>query len=160
MKKYFYYIGALLFAGTLLWANPPENSSFIEEQLHWAQEQISKLETALSFSRKRCEALDRENRNLREKFASLEDDIASVEKALNLPVRDSNEPDYRLQNIRSHVENYYIPISPKKVKLLDDEDWERINFSLERWEETRERIRAYEDFVKRYSGKKIIILED
>lgn len=160
MKKYFCYIGVLLLAGTLLWANPPENHSSFEERYHWAKEQISKLKTALSFSQKRCKELERENRDRKERFENLKDDIASVEKALNLPVRDSNEPDYRLQNIRSHVENYYIPASTKKLKLLSEEDWDLIDFSLEEREEARERIRAYEKFVKKYSGKKIIILED
>lgn len=158
MKKYFCYTGALLFAGTLLWANVPENHSLSGEQRYRAQ--ISKLKTELASSQKRCEELERKNRNLKEKFASLEADIASVEEALHLPVSDSEEPDYRLQNIRSRVANYYIPTSTKKLKLLSEEDWELIDFSLEEREDARECIRAYEKFVKKYSGKKIIILED
>ena len=158
--KSFYYAGALLLAGSLLLANPQENSfPFEQEWRQWKEEAIKWKNKCVSYL-KRCEALDRENRNLKERFENLEDDIAFVEKALNLPVRDSEEPDYRLQEIRNRVENYYIPILPKKVKLLDNEDWEEIEISLEEREETRERIRAYEKFVKKYSGKKIIILED
>lgn len=158
MKKYFCYIGALLFAGTLLWANSLENSSPFE--LGQLKEEVIKWKKKLDSSQKRCDELERENLRLKKRFENLEDDIASVEKALNLTVRDSEEPDYRLQNICSHVENYYVSTSTKKLKPLSEEDWELINFSLEEREETRERILAYEKFVKKYSGKKIIILEN
>lgn len=160
MKKYLGYIGALLLAGTLLWANSPGNSSLIEQQPRLADEQISELKETFSSSRERCEALERENRELKEKIANLEANLASVEIALDLPVRDSDEPVDRLQNICSYIKDYYTPFRSKRLKLLSEEDWSRINFSLEKREETRERIRDYERFVKEYSGKRIIILPE
>lgn len=153
-------MGVLLVSGTLLWADPLGNSLTMQQSKKWLRAQIDCLKAQINDSENRCKELEQENLKLKEQFDHLNADIAGVEEALGLPVRGSDEPDSRLENIRIHVKNYYVSFRTKKLAKLSKEDWELINFSLEEREELRELIRDYENFVKKYSGKKIIILED
>lgn len=63
-----------------------------------------------------------------------------------------------VSEVRSRIENNERPVA--RTESLGRDDWERINFSLERWEETIRKIEKYEKFVKSLQGKRIIILPE
>ena len=186
--KLFFIFTASAFAGlfaTVSRANPAEESAPVEERqnedspnkesdserLKYFEDLIKDLKNMLF--RKDCETalLREENLRLRQELQVVRKECARLRQerdftdeclrkfALQLGFRNPDKKDLEeiLCDIRCLEKT---SIRSPKSGILSIDEWESARFFLEGCEEIIEKIKGYEDFVKKYQNKEVIILEN